>query len=264
MMLKRHSWAVLSERRPKLYLGIGDVNVAQYARFLKKVSSYRAMILARIWAGCPMTRAHKRTIDKSVNDMCMCQMETQDIAHIVFRCPLLPSPPASVSLLSSLPPAFTSALILSKHLHRDVLEGWKAACMRAVTFLEHRATHVSDRADVQADQEDATRVQSSPTDSRGHIPMLDSTSTYTYCAKCHVARRIRDVQHLYTKRCAKEEAQVICEGDYAVINGHCVRAQMARWRRSALRPQMVCVFCASAWWASGPPPSPSCAVGFPS
>ena len=95
------------------------------------------------------------------------------------------------------------------------------------------------------------------------VAVLDKTSSYTYCGRCYIARRLRDAHFLYVKQCAKQEEKVAVEGDCKIVNGHCVRVKMDTWRRAALRPKMACVFCRVAWWASSPRPFSPCAVGFP-
>ena len=60
---KRHQWAKLALRRPAIYHGLSMIDVKSHCKLLRSMSTYLETTLVRVWAGCPMTRAHRSTID---------------------------------------------------------------------------------------------------------------------------------------------------------------------------------------------------------
>ena len=89
---RRNRYGRLVERRPRVYGGLTDTDNKQARLLLKSLSSFRAMVLVRMWGGAAMTASHKHTLDPSHPQGCSCGAEIQDVAHLVFYCPNFPPP----------------------------------------------------------------------------------------------------------------------------------------------------------------------------
>ena len=160
--LKRASWANLATRRPKLYDGLGMVDTNLHSKLLKSLPTYSAVILCRVWGGCPMTKAHRATLDKTVDPGCECGAACQDVPHLLFHCPLCP--PASPLVLSLLPfpPALSAALLLSP-AQRNLKDAWEAACVRICNILGRK---------------EDLRPEVVVRDLKNHVPVLERSSKY--------------------------------------------------------------------------------------
>ena len=220
-------------------------------KYLRSLNPYMQMVIARVWAGCPMTLAHRKTIDPSIDATCPCGGADQTIEHLLFSCDLLPEVPGLDSL-KDLSPSFTRALIFSKHLPREMVGIWRDACKKIIEALSFRALNMQEPESLEK------RLWSH--NSKGHLCVLDVTRTYAFCTLCFVSRRTRDIKYLYSRTCPNPENLPTMEGDYAIVERHVARLTMSQWRRSAFRPKFLCVLCGVSWWAPSRPPG-ACVLG---
>ena len=70
--LKKASWQILAERRPRPFGELKHIDVASRSKLLKQPPPYSATILLRVWCGCTVTRAHRSSVNKSVDPTCDC------------------------------------------------------------------------------------------------------------------------------------------------------------------------------------------------
>ena len=242
--LKRTSWRQLAERRPRIYHGLDQVDVHAHANLLASLNSYHAKVIFRVWAGVPMTKQHRHTLSEEVDPICGCGLEAQTIEHLLLRCPELEPPTLELTALESMPTCVKAALILPLDHAWHWKPIWKLACRRIITIL------TKDKLPTRLTQEHSW-------DRKGHIPVVTCCGLYSYCALCHISRRIRDMKFIATSACLKKGETPILAGNYKREGSHICRLTMATWKRSSQRPRYECVFCRRSWWATGPSP-PKC------
>ena len=244
MEWKKMAWRQLALRRPLVFDGLDIIDVSSHAKLLAEMDSYHVTTLLRVWAGCPMTRAHRFTVGLSETPLCQCENESQSIAHLLFRCPLSPPPPLPLSPLRSLPTVSSQALLLLQGSTQEVKRAWKCACKSICRILSSRDGGLAGR------KAEPSTPLALLTNTKGHALCMDSTGTYAFCGRCFITRVKRDAHFILTKACLCPTFQIICEGDYLISRGHKIRMTMQGWKRASMRPSFGCLVCGFSVWAT--------------
>ena len=233
----------LVESRPKVLLGLTDVNHKEHARFLQSLTSYHASIAVRIWTGCAMTLSHKKTLESVESAQCPCGEGEQNIPHIAYACGLSPPTTPAVRAWSLLPPCPVRCFPLSTKAPRHQVAMWREACMHIIRAL-------------------ASMPEPIPTfDWKNHCVAIDATMSCAYCIKCLVARSVKDQKYTTSRACVGEVVgHSLAEGEYVFWKGHLLRCMIVKWKRMSQRPALRCVKSALTFWPSSLPPSGPCAL----
>ena len=238
--LRKKAFLALEERRPLVFGGLaeGGVCVRTHKKLIKKLQPYESAILQKIWQGASMTRAHHAVIDKTADPACTCGFPSQSLTHLLWSCPDVPQPDLMQLMWSEKPPFASVGLLCPTTTGADDKIAWEKTCRRAIAILGNVRLVSHERED----------------DPRGHAICLEQTKAYAYCARCFIARRIRDHKWIKSRECAKAHEHAWLEGEYAREGLHMCRLTMKRWKRFALRPLKECVWCGKKWWATSPGP----------
>ena len=161
----------LEERRPNLFRGLGELNSKAHVTILKKLHSYHAATLVKIWTGSVMTRSHRATLDANVDPTCECGQGPQTLAHLLYHCPLQTPVVPEIFAWRLKPPANSCALLATKDITREELPTWEGVCMRALSIVSSLA------------------IPMEITEWKGHEVTVSANSAYAYCGKCMVSRR---------------------------------------------------------------------------
>ena len=166
-LLKNTLWTLLQKRRPMPYDGLtnGWVCEKAHAKMLTQMDPYRGKILARVWAGVAMTRAHKHSMNPEESPLCECGHE-QTMRHLLYDCPATPLIPEHLRYWKHLPSARSVALLCSREYDQS---HWRDMCYRAVRVL-------SLHSEVQPERQ----VPGASFDAKGHLVQVDRTGTYSY------------------------------------------------------------------------------------
>ena len=237
---KRQEWARLALRRPTVFGGLTVLDVKSHVQMMRSLSTYRETTLLRVWAGCPMTRAHRSTVDPLISPLCECARERQTIEHLLLRCPARKNPPIPTQRLKDMSTAMTQALLLMKGECAEVKRAWKQACHFIVDTL-------TSKQQIEPCEQLEPIV---PHHLKGHAICVEHTGCYSYCARCQVARCIRDAHFIGVKECAGIYDPPLCEGNYFRQGSHCIQMTMRTWKNACLRPRLRCVHCGKEAWAT--------------
>ena len=240
--LKRFECSLLEKRRSPLYAGIGDLQPKPHRRLLAQLRPFDAAILLRIWGGSVLTRAHRHTVDPTVEPSCMCGFHSQTLDHLLYHCPLVDPPDPPIRAWAARVPGESIALLCPPTADSSIVRIWKRVCLRAIRVV--------------------SGVPSPPqeTDWNGHEIHHDATATFIFCIRCHVMRKIADSKFLPIRACAGEYmGGVATEGDYIVCQKHVLRLILVPWRRTALRLKWCCQKCPFSVWPHLFPPTRPCA-----
>ena len=151
----------------------------------------------------------------------------------MYECPNLPPPAPPLLSWAQKPPVMSVAMICSDSLSHDDRPLWKQVCTRAIQVL--------------------TSIPEIPRDTnwKGHPPVLSACGTIVYCALCHATRKKKNQFYLASKPCQHEKERLLCEGDYRIHRGHCMRFSFKKWKASSSRPASFCVKCGEWSWLPG-------------
>ena len=131
------AFQAISERRPLVFGGLQPLNYKQMKALLGTLDSYNASILMRIWCGCAMVGSKKERITGQPSP-CECGEPTQDIQHILWKCPLrMLEPESDLHRWQELPPAYSVAHLLAFHLPVTLTPIWRRSCMRAISLMKN-------------------------------------------------------------------------------------------------------------------------------
>ena len=172
--------------------------------------------------------------------MCACGSEEEDIPHLVARCPLLPPTDWDFLQWNMLPSACSAALLFLSDTERHLVHTWKRVCRRVV------------RALVQGVREPTS---GDVMDWKGHEVEMEGIGRYTFCTRCHIARRARDAKYIAVRPCVPRVERTV-EGDVNLIEGHHTKLIFHKWKISSLRERYVCLVCEESWWATSTPKGP--------
>ena len=145
------------------------------------------MILTKVWAGCPMTRAHRSTVEGIPTD-CDCGHPYQNIHHLLYHCPLFPAPYPPVRLLADFPSSFSSALLLLPLL-RHLKGNWKEACHRIIRILANQRL-----------------IALMILDYKNHEPHRAVLVTTAIASSVTFFRRAQDYKYLFSRQCSMQAA----------------------------------------------------------
>ena len=131
-------------------------------------------------------------------------------------------------------PFVSVACLCPAQVTQDQMTAWRMLCLRAVRIMGAE-TH---------------QPRLSVGELKGHVICFESSGRYAFCAKCYIARRLRDYRWICMRQCKKEERGMAGEGDYILEGNHLGRIEMQRWKESAIRPFKRCVGCGIGCWAT--------------
>ena len=231
MRYRQARLACVKDRRPEVYAGVEDIDVAQHNAMLRLLGPHSASLLVRVWCGCAMTGAHRARMDPTLSPACPCGAPVQDMTHLLYKCELLTPPSRSLLEWSRRDPACSAALLCPKHLMPSEKLVWREACGRAVRVLTQ---------DLRVARE---------LDWKGHVVAYDHQQRLAYCVRCFTSRKIRDCHFVASAPCPGDLLEEPCpEGSYVNVNGHILRCEMRAWKRASARPGLVCYLCGIWFW----------------
>ena len=236
---RRMCFMRLASRRPRIYLGLKDANSVEHAKYLKSLTSYQASTITRVWTGCAMTLAHRKTVDDSIADCCPCGEGIQDVPHLAYACALTPPLPTHLVAWSKLAPPQSVACLCPQPASSDMIHLWRQACFHVMTALSSKPNVLP------------------LFDWKNHVIAIDTSLTCAYCIRCIVARTVKDQKYIESRPCAGEiMGHTLSEGECTMMRGHLFRCTIVPWRRSTPRPVRTCSKCAATFWPSALPPVP--------
>ena len=250
--MKDASFASLQDRRPSLYAGSLWPDWEHMRKFLSTLSAYDAAVLVKVWSGSLLTKSHRHTLNPLVSDMCDCELERQDLNHLLWFCPLYSiGHSTELKWWHTLEPACAQSLILPKHESTGFKRDWRRICKWALVVIS-RATKAHKDSPLVGQQDpmcEVPRDDMPAVETNGHL-VLSAEVPYSYCAKCFITRCDRDRHFIGVKRCVHEDTYPCSVGEYKVQQRHLVRIEMHTWKTGAHRPRMVCQRCAMEQWAT--------------
>ena len=108
-------------------------NYRHYSKFLNTLPPYDASVIFRLWTGTAMAM-HKRHQIYEESAACMCGCEDQTLQHVLWACPLVPSPPLALEYRRHLPSAQAVAHLLPANVDQRKIHLWKESCRREGQF----------------------------------------------------------------------------------------------------------------------------------
>ena len=238
--LRSREFAALALRRPETFGGMTLLNARIMRKFARSLDNYSAMVLLKVWTGSTMVGARKQLITKEPHP-CRCGEPNQSLRHLLWECPLHLVPPSSDLWEWAGQENFMSVShLLATGMSNKLVAIWTRSCLRLVHLL---SAYNRERRDPEAGIGGERRAN-------GHDVVLTADSTYAYCAKCKIARRVTQAKWIFCKPCRAVDEAPTYEGQEFSLMGHTGTMVMERWKVCGLRPKLRCKRCLSSVWAT--------------
>ena len=248
--MKNLAFLNLQKRRPLAYAAPYQCDWRAHKRYLAGLQPYAAITMMRIWSGVAMTKAHAFTLKLEESPDCACGRGVEDVDHILWHCQLRQrNRPNDLLWWSRLPPASSKCLICPYGQSLTFQRQWKRACAWAVTVVSGMARHdigAQPTMHLLSDQSESVVYR----EDNQHCVAIMRDTDYTFCVKCFVARRKRDLHFLTARPCTHPTEIPVPLGHYTCRQGHFVQLVTATWKTSSLRPRFRCCVCSLSQWAT--------------
>ena len=239
--IRSEEFMALDKRRPGTYGGLGECNVKAHKKLLKDLSSLDQCLVMKLWSGSLLTKSKSAKLGWGTPE-CTCGCAEQSLQHVLWEC--VDSPAISEDFLhwKHLPPAQSIAHILPKGATTKEVHAWKSSCRRALTiFKALSARQPNDKRGPNRERD---------LDMRGHVISLMADSTYVFCAKCFISRRMRDMKWVWTRPCMALQQTPRHIGARVVLLGHDALLEEGAWKGASFRPRWRCQACQECIWAT--------------
>ena len=127
---------------------------------------------------------------------------------MLWRCPLhFANRPFALRWWAEQPPAFSKALLCEKGRSQEHIAAWKTVCKWAVRVFTSHGERSGRGVELEGTEDEAhepaSHTVSFPLEKNGHWILSCDKTQYTYCARCYIARRRRDLQFVHSAQCSK-------------------------------------------------------------